>query len=107
MNGKGSKPRNCFTRRFRDNYDSINWKKPFFTTIHVDESGIDQRAPWLRGEEFKTGEKWAKELGIKVRDEDGWNPRRLFFTLSISRKEFNQRLLLCTLEGFPHDEEFN
>lgn len=25
MNGKGSKPRNCFSRQFKDNYDGINW----------------------------------------------------------------------------------
>jgi hypothetical protein len=23
--GKGDKPRNCFSRNYRDNYDSINW----------------------------------------------------------------------------------
>ncbi len=27
MNGKGSKPRNCFTKEFRDNYDTIDWGK--------------------------------------------------------------------------------
>lgn len=25
MNGKGDKPRNCFSRQFKDNYESINW----------------------------------------------------------------------------------
>lgn len=24
-NGKGDKPRNCFSRKFKDNYDEINW----------------------------------------------------------------------------------
>lgn len=24
--GKGSKPRNCFSKKFKDNYDEINWK---------------------------------------------------------------------------------
>ena len=24
---KGDKPRNCFSRQYRDNYDSINWPK--------------------------------------------------------------------------------
>jgi len=23
--GKGDKPRNCFSNRFKENYDSINW----------------------------------------------------------------------------------
>jgi hypothetical protein len=23
--GKGDKPRNCFSHRFKENYDSINW----------------------------------------------------------------------------------
>ena len=25
MNGKGDKPRSCFSKRFKDNYDEINW----------------------------------------------------------------------------------
>jgi len=25
MNGKGSSPRNCFSKQFKQNYDSINW----------------------------------------------------------------------------------
>jgi hypothetical protein len=25
--GKGDYPRNCFSQKYRDNYDSINWKK--------------------------------------------------------------------------------
>jgi hypothetical protein len=28
MNGKGSKPRNCFSKRFKTNYDEISWGKP-------------------------------------------------------------------------------
>lgn len=27
MNGKGDKPRNCFSKRFKDNYEQIKWKK--------------------------------------------------------------------------------
>jgi hypothetical protein len=26
-NGKGDKPRNCFSKQFKDNYDQINWAK--------------------------------------------------------------------------------
>jgi hypothetical protein len=25
--GKGDKPRNCFSKKYRDNYDSINWNR--------------------------------------------------------------------------------
>jgi len=28
MNGKGSSPRNCFSKRFKSNYDEINWDQP-------------------------------------------------------------------------------
>jgi len=28
MNGKGSNPRNCFSKQFKSNYDEINWGKP-------------------------------------------------------------------------------
>mgnify|MGYP003645410997 FL=1 len=24
-NGKGDKPRNCFSKKYKKNYDSINW----------------------------------------------------------------------------------
>ena len=27
MAGKGDKPRSCFSKSFRDNYDQINWGK--------------------------------------------------------------------------------
>lgn len=27
MNGKGSKPRNCFSKNFKNNYDKIEWQK--------------------------------------------------------------------------------
>lgn len=26
--GKGDKPRNCFSKKFKDNYDLIVWRKP-------------------------------------------------------------------------------
>lgn len=25
--GKGDRPRNCFSQKYRDNYDSIDWNK--------------------------------------------------------------------------------
>jgi hypothetical protein len=25
MNGKGDKPRNCFSKQFKNNYEEINW----------------------------------------------------------------------------------
>ena len=28
MNGKGSSPRNCFSKKFKSNYDNINWGRP-------------------------------------------------------------------------------
>lgn len=27
--GKGDKPRNCFSKQYKNNYDSINWNKTF------------------------------------------------------------------------------
>jgi len=27
QNGKGDNPRNCFSRQFKDNYETINWSK--------------------------------------------------------------------------------
>ena len=28
MNGKGDAPRNCFSKQYKSNYDSINWGRP-------------------------------------------------------------------------------
>lgn len=28
MNGKGDSPRNCFSKQYRSNYDTINWGRP-------------------------------------------------------------------------------
>ena len=28
MNGKGHSPRSCFSKKFKSNYDSINWRRP-------------------------------------------------------------------------------
>lgn len=28
MNGKGDSPRNCFSKTYKSNYDSINWGRP-------------------------------------------------------------------------------
>ena len=25
--GKGDKPRNCFSKKYKSNYDSINWRR--------------------------------------------------------------------------------
>jgi hypothetical protein len=27
MNGKGDAPRNCFSKQYKDNYETINWSK--------------------------------------------------------------------------------
>lgn len=40
--GKGDKPRNCFSQKFRDNYDQIKWenKKNEEKNIHSDNSSV-------------------------------------------------------------------
>ena len=39
MAGKGDKPRNCFSKSFRDNYDAITWKEEY--SVCYDENGIE------------------------------------------------------------------
>jgi hypothetical protein len=42
--GKGDKPRNCFSQKYRDNYDEINWNKKENIeeySICYDENGIE------------------------------------------------------------------
>lgn len=42
--GKGDKPRNCFSQKYRDNYDEINWKtkdrrEEYY--VYYDENGVE------------------------------------------------------------------
>jgi hypothetical protein len=34
--GKGDKPRNCFSKKYRDNYDSIEWCNKKLKELHVE-----------------------------------------------------------------------
>ena len=35
-NGKGDKPRNCFSTDFKDNYDQIDWSKRYYYTVEME-----------------------------------------------------------------------
>ena len=39
MNGKGDSPRNCFSKAYKSNYDTINWgrSKNSFKSIFVED----------------------------------------------------------------------
>lgn len=37
MNGKGDKPRNCFSKQYKTNFEQIDWKKQ-----HENTSGVSQ-----------------------------------------------------------------
>ena len=39
MNGKGDAPRNCFSKQFKDNYETINWSKKIPVKTSEQESG--------------------------------------------------------------------
>jgi len=42
--GKGDKPRNCFSKKYRNNYDSINWnKKNGKNQINIDVTSPPKR----------------------------------------------------------------
>jgi len=45
MNGKGSKPRNCFSKEFKNNYDAINWSKNETKIKRKEDSGIQRSTP--------------------------------------------------------------
>ena len=62
MNGKGSVPRNCFSQRFRDGYDAIDWHRPkrlfpvkFKVGDIVRATASIHRQDW--GSVFRPGEK--------------------------------------------------
>ena len=35
--GKGDKPRNCFSKRFKDNYDDIDWGNKYLVCENLDK----------------------------------------------------------------------
>jgi len=39
MNGKGDAPRNCFSKQFKDNYETINWSKKIPVKTSEQEAG--------------------------------------------------------------------
>lgn len=42
--GKGDRARNCFSQKYRDNYDSINWNKKEIKeeySVCYDENGLE------------------------------------------------------------------
>ena len=60
MNGKGDKPRNCFSKKFRSNYDSINWgNKSESTPSHKKQkkSLTDKKYPLLSKHEDERNKK--------------------------------------------------
>jgi len=40
--GKGSSPRSCFSKKFKENYDSIDWhpKKCYICNIRIDKYNL-------------------------------------------------------------------
>jgi len=42
QNGKGSAPRNCFSKHFKDNYETINWSKKNPAKESEQEAGNSQ-----------------------------------------------------------------
>lgn len=45
MNGKGSRPRNCFSKQYRDNYDYI-FRKPVEAKRKQDQERTEQERKW-------------------------------------------------------------
>lgn len=57
QNGKGSAPRNCFSKDFKDHFDDIDWSKR-----------------WLKSDIEKLGcspEKWL-DAGLSLKDYKEW-----------------------------------
>ena len=43
-NGKGDSPRNCFSKQYKDNYETINWTKKNPTTESKQEASKAKQA---------------------------------------------------------------
>ena len=39
QNGKGDSPRNCFSKQFKDNYETINWSKKISAKTSEQKAG--------------------------------------------------------------------
>ena len=44
QNGKGDSPRNCFSKQFKDNYETINWSKKISVKTSEQEAGKGEQA---------------------------------------------------------------
>lgn len=57
--GKGDKPRNCFSKEFRDNYDDINWESSERDLVNDCPTpfrwGIETPDDWDEQSEIKKG----------------------------------------------------
>lgn len=64
MNGKGDSPRNCFSKQYRSNYDTINWGRPkTIDEVCNDPKGSFKRSLKEQEEETKAQEqKRAKRI---------------------------------------------
>ncbi len=62
MAGKGSKPRNCFSSKFKKNFEEIDWKKDEkFRAVAT----TDQDDSFSEGEQINQGDITAKFNDIK------------------------------------------
>jgi hypothetical protein len=43
MNGKGSSPRNCFSARFKANFEAINWKSDGWRVTGCEKAGAKMK----------------------------------------------------------------
>jgi hypothetical protein len=46
QNGKGDRPRNCFSQKFRDNYDII-FKKQMYYNLFLDDERLAKNVTWI------------------------------------------------------------
>lgn len=90
--GKGSKPRNCFSKNFKSNYDEINWGKPksevisapiktwFFRILMLDTSigDIEYTNDSFTGTEIELVDK-CKELIQQAMKESGYSENRFTY----------------------------
>ena len=53
----------------------------------------------MGAEEMKTPDEWCEELGASVMDPDGWRDGTRSWEEPITRKEFDERLIRCTIDG--------
>jgi len=106
QNGKGDKPINCHSEKFKENFDNIKGfgYKPKWQ-LELEKQEKAKKKPKKVKLEKKTSSVWlnSKEFEkVRIIDPDGWDRENWefsFFHEKITKQEFESRLIKSTIKA--------